>query len=300
MKITFKYLNREIDMPLTEFQDTDEKKLIIPHDELHNLIYNSEEAAKNNIQVHSAIAVSEPGHYAFFCIINDKNGRRIEGFGESTSGTLTTEISRNYPALMAHKRAFDDAAIKFLGCEGKVYSDQQIDISGQQYSGADIPSYADIAADANDAGAGDIGDDISGDISGDISEDISNDADSTATDASGDVSGDISDDISSDVSESVPASTAQPEKKTASKGSGKSTPAPAASEEDDPDLDEFDTTIIVCGSLKREGLSVRAAYEKKPDAIEWIAKNLPGKNDTFKAQKEICQRFLEHVQNGGQ
>lgn len=268
MKIMFKYLGREIDVNLTEFQDVGEAVTIIPHDVLHDLIYNSEEAAKNNIQVHSAVAVSEPGHYAFYCIINDKNGRRIEGFGESTPGTLTTEISRNYPALMANKRAFDDAAIKFLGCEGKVYSDQQIDISGQQYGGCTPDSFVDASDDASVTGTGDI-------------------------------SGDISDDITTGSSENAPAPTAQAKKNDAPKATKNSSAVPAA-DEDDPDLDEFDTTIIVCGSLKREGLSVRAAYEKKPDAIEWIAKNLPGKNDTFKAQKEICQRFLEHVQNGGQ
>lgn len=291
MKIMFKYLGREIDVNLTEFQDVGEAVTIIPHDVLHDLIYNSEEAAKNNIQVHSAVAVSEPGHYAFYCIINDKNGRRIEGFGESTPGTLTTEIGRNYPALMANKRAFDDAAIKFLGCEGKVYSDQQIDISGQQYGGYNSDSFADASDDASVPGTGD--------FSGDISDDIASDAADNTAVPSGDISGDISDDITTDSSENAPAPTAQAKKNDAPKAAKNSSAAPAA-DEDDPDLDEFDTTIIVCGSLKREGLSVRAAYEKKPDAIEWIAKNLPGKNDTFKAQKEICQRFLEHVQNGGQ
>jgi len=290
MKIMFKYLGRAIDVDLTKFQDVGEAVTIIPHDVVHDLIYNSEEAAKNNIQVHSSIAVSEPGHYAFFCIINDKNGRRIEGFGEATSGTLTTEIARNYPALMANKRAFDDAAIKFLGCEGKVYSDQQIDISGQQYTGSH-----DYCGDCSS----DMSADETGDISGDISEDAADDGSSPAADTHSDVSGDISDDITSaDDTEDEPASKAQPKQKTAAKSTGKKAPEPAA-DEDDPDLDEFDTTIIVCGTLKREGLSVRAAYEKKPDAIEWIAKNLPAKNDTFKAQKEICQRFLEHVQNGG-
>lgn len=265
MKIMFKYLDREIDIDLTEFQDGKEPVTIIPHDVLHDLIYNSEEAAQNNIQVHSVLSFSEPGHYAYQCVINDKNGRRIEGFGESTAATLTTEIARNYPALMANKRAFDDAAIKFLGCEGKVYSDQQIDISGQQLSSA--ASCDDYSADAEN-------------------------------DESGDISGDISDDISSADDAQEPAPKTAAKQNSAAKSTGKKAPEPAA-DEDDPDLDEFDTTIIVCGSLKREGLSVRAAYEKKPDAIEWIAKNLPGKNDTFKAQKEICQRFLEHVQNGG-
>ncbi|MBQ3010719.1 MAG: hypothetical protein IJD81_05970 [Oscillospiraceae bacterium] len=291
MKIMFKYLDREIDIDLTEFQDGKEPVTIIPHDVLHDLIYNSEEAAQNNIQVHSVLSFSEPGHYAYQCVINDKNGRRIEGFGESTAATLTTEIARNYPALMANKRAFDDAAIKFLGCEGKVYSDQQIDISGQQLSSA--ASCDDYSADAAN--------EESGDISGDISDDISEDTNGNSAgpeNTSGDISGDISDDISSADDAQEPAPKTAAKQNSAAKSTGKKAPEPAA-DEDDPDLDEFDTTIIVCGSLKREGLSVRAAYEKKPDAIEWIAKNLPGKNDTFKAQKEICQRFLEHVQNGG-
>lgn len=59
---------------------------------------------------------------------------------EAEDGTLDTEIAQNYPVLMAHKRSFDDAAIKYLGLEGKVYSDQQIAASLEDAADEPAPS----------------------------------------------------------------------------------------------------------------------------------------------------------------
>lgn len=126
MKIKSKYFGHEIDIDVEETLSNGEVVHIVPHDQLVEIILNSDEAIENNIQYHITSVITEPGHYAFICVISDKNGRRVEEIGESTAETLETPIARNYPALMSFKRAFDAAAIRFLGLPGKLYSDQQI------------------------------------------------------------------------------------------------------------------------------------------------------------------------------
>lgn len=125
-----KYWGIDIPIPEQKMISAGEEVLIIPHDTLDDILHNSELAIENNVCIHAIqLTTNEPQHYAFLCTISDKNGRRAESVGEACNPTLTTEIAQNYPVLMAYKRAFDDAAIKYLGLEGKVYSDQQISSS---------------------------------------------------------------------------------------------------------------------------------------------------------------------------
>lgn len=126
MNMFSKYFGKEIELNAIESISNGEVVMVVPHDDLVDVIINSQDAIDNNIQAHTAPIVVEPGHYAFLCTISDKNGRRVEEIGESTADTLETVIARGYPALMAFKRAFDAAAIRFLGLPGKLYSDQQI------------------------------------------------------------------------------------------------------------------------------------------------------------------------------
>ena len=75
------------------------------------------------------------------------------------------------------------------------------------------------------------------------------------------------------------------------------TEKPAAEEPaaDAAPKDEFDETIIVVGSMKRAGLSVRECYKQKPDSIRWIAYQLTGKPGVYQEQKDVCRRFLESI-----
>jgi len=228
MKMHSRYLNRDIELPETNIQSNGEAITIVPHDALEDLIYNSQEASDNNIQVHYTPVVVEPRHYAFMCAINDKFGRRIESIGESLDATLENEISRNYPALMAVKRAFDDAAIKFLGLDGKVYSDQQ------------MPSKVQTPA---------------------ASEDIS------------------MEDTAEPVNEAPKAATASAE--------------PVS---DEPD--EFDTTIVDAGNVRRQNYSVRECYRKSPHTVRWVANSMLAQSEARKHLKDVCIRFLERVDNG--
>lgn len=120
------YFAQEIDFAEQTMISNGEEVRIIPHSELERLIISSAMATDKHIKVHyTQITTNEPRHYVFLCAISDDSGRRVEAIGESLDDTLETQIARNYPTLMAFKRAFDSAAILYLGLEGKVYSDQQ-------------------------------------------------------------------------------------------------------------------------------------------------------------------------------
>lgn len=111
-----------------EFQtfENEEGLTIISHNSLEYVVNNNipkEFEMKNDIKM---LFVSDV-HNVAQCTFIDKYGRRIQGIGETTRDTLTNSISRAYPSLTATQRAFDRAAIRYLGLLGKVYSDLEIE-----------------------------------------------------------------------------------------------------------------------------------------------------------------------------
>lgn len=140
MNFRSEYLNQEVEC--SEFIDGNETVTIIPHETLERCVYNSPKCLENGVTVGYTPICVEPLHYAVLCRISDKNGRNVECVGESIETTLKTEIARQYPVLMAVKRAFDDAAIKFLQFPNKAYSDQQIAVSGLKEVGVSAPAAA--------------------------------------------------------------------------------------------------------------------------------------------------------------
>lgn len=126
-----KYFNCELNIPTWEVTSGGENVNLVPHDALTDIIYNSDFSRNFGITVSTTnLPMRENGHYAFMCVITDKLGHRVEGYGEATEANLDTDIARAYPSLMAFKRAFDAAALLYLGLDGKVYSDQQINSKG--------------------------------------------------------------------------------------------------------------------------------------------------------------------------
>lgn len=278
MKIKSDYLNRAIEIPLTEFMQGDEKVSIIPHEILEDIIYNSEECAGKNVQVHYTPIVSEPGHYAFLCAISDNGGRRIECVGESTEATLVTEISKQYPALMAVKRAFDDAAIKFLRFP-KSYSDQQIDPSDMATAAKpSTPKTAPSEEKKTEAPEPVKDEKPAEPVKEPEQEDVLT-PDTMPTDTAP-----VEEDIIPDESAAEPPAAEEPAEAPAVEA-----PAAAATQ------DEFDTTIITCGSMKKKKLSVRQLYNEHPTSVRWIAWQMSSMNEANKLQKEVCQRFLDMI-----
>lgn len=285
MKINIVYLGKELDLSLSQFASGDDIINIVPHAALEDIIFNDPVCNERNVQVHYTPIVTEPRHYAFLCAISDKNGRRVEGIGESLEATLETEISRNYPTLMAVKRAFDDAAIKFLRID-KAYSDNQIDVGS-----------LDEAADK----------------AGRRGESKEEPVEPTAETAN--VESDTTDQLEAEsaeyAEEPAPAPVEQPvpaqkEEKPAAKTTRRteekataaaSVPAtaPASAPPAPAGGDKFDTTKICCGSMKRLNKSVREVYNEKPDAIRWIAWQMNPLSESSKDQQQICREFLASV-----
>ena len=114
-KIKSLYLNEEIEIPLSEFDSDGQRVVVIPYSVLDEVISNNPKCVENEVEAHyTQVQTCIPNHYAFFCRISDNKGRSVEGFGESLPETLLNKIARENPAKMAVKRAFSDAAIKFL------------------------------------------------------------------------------------------------------------------------------------------------------------------------------------------
>ena len=124
-----KYFGKEIEVASETIVDGNRALTLISHDGLEDIISNNPLCISNNVQYHITKEIAEPGHYAFMCAMWDKNGKKVEAMGESYLKYLKTKIAQEYPTLTAFNRAFDAAAISFLGLPSKVYSDQQIDLS---------------------------------------------------------------------------------------------------------------------------------------------------------------------------
>lgn len=117
MEIYSKYLKRNFTISGAEL----ENKTIISHADLEDIVLNQIDDVRFS---YSVIETTKPP--VFICKMDYEN-RHVEAIGEATYASLTTEIAKQFPATMAANRAFDRAAIRLLGFEGKVYSDNEID-----------------------------------------------------------------------------------------------------------------------------------------------------------------------------
>ncbi len=122
-KIFSKYLNKEIEVNFWETADTSGTVTIITHDSLEDAILN--QASDYGVKYDKSLEYVSDTHCVVKCTIADNKGRRIQCFGEAVPATLNTEIALNNPVIMAEKRAFDRAAIRYLNLPGRVYSNDE-------------------------------------------------------------------------------------------------------------------------------------------------------------------------------
>lgn len=286
MKINIVYLGKELDLSLSQFASGNDIINIVPHAALEDIIFNDPVCNERNVQVHYTPIVTEAGHYAFLCAISDKNGRRVEGVGESLEATLETEISRNYPTLMAVKRAFDDAAIKFLRID-KAYSDNQIDV-GSLDEASDKASRRGESKEETVESAVDTAPEES---------DTTDQPDTESTEYAEEPAPAPVEQPAPALEEEKPAAktTRRTEEKAAAAAPAPATTTPASAPPATSGGDKFDTTKICCGSMKRLNKSVREVYNEKPDAIRWIAWQMNPLSESSKDQQQICREFLASV-----
>lgn len=122
MQVLSKFLNKNLEFQGYEIEGG---KKIISHNELEDIIINQCSGVS-----FTYVPVEHFNAPVFICkMYNADKTRVIEAIGEGELQSLTTEIARQFPATMAANRAFDRAAIRFLGLSGKVYSDNEIEKS---------------------------------------------------------------------------------------------------------------------------------------------------------------------------
>lgn len=281
MKIKSTYLGVEFDIPMKETESAGELVTLIPHDALKDLVYNSPEAKKLNLQPHSTPIIAEPGHYAFICSMSDNTGRRVESMGESIDDTRLTKIARDYPTSMAFNRAFDAAAIDFFGFPGKVYSDWQINDKQTEQSKVSSNTAGNKEA-AKSSGKATKEEKEAPATKGKANE---NDKPFPAAETK----------AAQETTKAAKESKEPVKEETTVKEAITEETAAVETTAEGTQKDEFDETIIVVGSMKRAGLSVRECYKQKPDAVRWIAYSLTGKAEIYQAQKDVCQRFLQSI-----
>ena len=122
MNLFSKYLQSEVELGVNEREDS---ALVVSHKSLQDFLMNGLDPAMGT-RVDYQVVSADVNHSVVICSIYDDNGRRAKELGESTPETLTTEIGAQYPTLMAAQRAFDRAAIQYLGLDGRVYSNLEL------------------------------------------------------------------------------------------------------------------------------------------------------------------------------
>ena len=121
-----KYYDKNFDVAMSSYSQGGKEMVIISHDALQDIIHN-QIPSENKVMYDFQNITVNPNIPVFLCTICDKNGRRVQEIGEATPRSLTTNIGKSYPSLLASQRAFDRAAIRFLNFEGKIYSNMEID-----------------------------------------------------------------------------------------------------------------------------------------------------------------------------
>lgn len=263
-KIKSSYLNKEVELEESVIYENGAEIRILTHASLERVIYNDENCRDTNVQVHFTSVCSEPNHYAFICRMSDTSGRAVECMGESIPATLTTQIAKNYPVLMAYKRAFDDAAIKFLGLPGTYYSDLQIaenEVQVLQPVEKSVSKKEAVVKKSEEAPASN---------PQEVSDDFKDEEDAEMMSIhesveKSDISS-IMDDIAN-VTEAPASSVALPDGITEA---------------------DFDNTIVTSGKFRASKLSVRQVFEKDPQSIKWVASLKSGGRLV-----EVCNAMLD-------
>jgi hypothetical protein len=300
MKIKSTYFGRDIEFDATEMNDTGRDILIISHDQIKALI-DEADAVKNNVQMHTVIDVSEPGsltgvpgHYVYRSVVTDAKGRRYEAVGESLPETLSTPIARNYPALMAYKRAEDAALIGFFGLPSKVYSDAQIGEAKPKKSVAKKEKApAEVSPEPEDVSFEEPAAEPEAEPKAEPKaepEKKEAPAEKSAKDEAKNEPAPASDDISFDFGFDGESEAADEAKELS-----------GADPVSDKDADDPGSFVVTVGRYKGKGLTLSEIYadgESGKAAVLWLAKTLvTGGNEIKEAHAKNAQAFLRLVES---
>ena len=251
MKVHSKYLNATIEVSTFEAMEDGETVMILSHEALENIIHNNVPAA-NCVTYHYEKIHFAPGHCVFSCTMSDKSGRSIQTIGEATAASLETEMAQKYPATMACKRAFDRAAIRFLGldCDGRTLSNAEVDPQ----------SLANPEGSLSEAS---------------VADDLAMAAEAAQTGAN-----------------AKRGTTTPTAKNSAQQPSGAPvTPQPARNDTAGVD-DPGSVVCNVGSQYRNKGLTIAQIYDENPGYVNWLAQKYNGQTDDAKRLKAACIEFL--------
>lgn len=124
-KIKSPYTNIEYELETFDKSTNEDIMTIISHNSLERLMHNVLMNSDYSVNYDLNFIECTKRHTVVECVIWDKNSRRISGIGESSLESLNSSIAKQYPSLTASQRAFDRAIIRYLGFEGRCYSDSE-------------------------------------------------------------------------------------------------------------------------------------------------------------------------------
>lgn len=272
MKLHSKALDKDYDFVTFEKEDDIGRKIkVIMHDSLRDVILNQCEG----VQYSNEIVCADANHSVVVCKMwNEK--RCVTEFGESTPDTLTNDIARQYPTLIATQRAFDRAAIAFLNLPGKVLSNMEIDI-------IDDIAFDVSVEDAVKVETKDIPIDEISAPSGIVSSVVSEETETTS-DTNIDIE-EISDDSKPvvddlDINNDIVVVSDEEE-----------LPFTADDEEDNGG----NHVVTMKGKYQTAGLSVSEIYNKDASWVEWIAAHFVPQNDIAKKDVAEIKKFVASI-----
>jgi len=132
MLIQSSYLAEQIDVDVMEVyneKNPEELKMrVIAHDSLRSVYINK--LLPMGVQCEYTPVFMDKNHYAVLCkLYSIDEKREAQEIGEAVPNTLVNQIAKDYPILITYQRAFDRALIAFLGLQGKVLSDVELNMN---------------------------------------------------------------------------------------------------------------------------------------------------------------------------
>ena len=125
LKFKSPYTQKEYELEAFEKDEGNGAIFVVSHTALKNLL-NVELREELDVKYEVKMLLVSQTQNVAQCTIVDKNGRRTQEIGESTTSTLETPIAKGFPATTAWNRALDRCIIAHLGFKGRVYSTEEI------------------------------------------------------------------------------------------------------------------------------------------------------------------------------
>lgn len=131
IKLKSKRLNKEIEIEgYNSTLDDGSNVVILLHKSLLNFFDTLQIEDKELYpSINYEDVLISDNHCVIRAIITDKNNTIINEIGEVTPSSLNSKVAQKYPVVTAQNRATDRAIIRYLGIDGKVYSNEEIQCS---------------------------------------------------------------------------------------------------------------------------------------------------------------------------